>query len=558
MITEVLSHNLLLFVIAVITSMEVFFYAKQMVLGSEEFTGAKRIFCGVLNGVALLYILSLDGFLKTVLMLGGCPILLCLELMLFTKDKILSYIYVYIKLVMNFMSVFWIVVAIAGTGANIMGNERMIMSFTLVIVGCMSLFFGSHKKYPMNELRILIHDLKRGKLFFIYLILGDLFLVASSLLLTPLLQSVEMEGPVKTIISLELFLKTFAILGFSYLLLYGITKEIKSFEEFEHIKETLATEKRFRSTIQRKGMLNVLVDLATGELKDGRTYFRDEPWVRERNFDEVIRQIAEKVIHPEDRQEFIKNNNKTVILKLMETTPYFSQQIRISPRKVVQHFCLAGEYQKLYENSEKPWMWIKIDYIYTQDMNTGDVSLFLVAFDVDEQVSLKEKLHLSATTDALTGLLNRTIMQYEIENKLQEAGRAGVMILMDIDNFKGINDKLGHPVGDEVLVRFSGVLRDLFRRSDVIGRLGGDEFSVFMPGTPPISCLEEKAKDLNEKGMFVYNTEDGEEISTSVSIGIAIADPNDTYDTLYKKADEALYRSKEKGKKTHSYYSSVE
>ena len=158
----------------------------------------------------------------------------------------------------------------------------------------------------------------------------------------------------------------------------------------------------------------------------------------------------------------------------------------------------------------------------------------------------------------MTGLLNRNIIQYEIENKLQENDRNGVLILMDIDNFKGINDKLGHPVGDEVLVRFSGVLRDLFRRSDVISRLGGDEFSVFMPGTPPISCLEEKARDLNDKGHFVYVTEGGEEISTSVSIGIAIANSKDNYDSLYKKADEALYASKEKGKKTHSYYKEKE
>ena len=123
------------------------------------------------------------------------------------------------------------------------------------------------------------------------------------------------------------------------------------------------------------------------------------------------------------------------------------------------------------------------------------------------------------------------------------------------DNFKTINDRLGHPIGDQVLIRFSKLLGELFRKNDVIGRLGGDEFAVFIPGVLSAQALEDKVKELNHRAIFSYETESGEEIKTSASIGIVISGFGDSYETLYKKADEALYRSKEKGKSTYTFYS---
>lgn len=556
MIADFLSHNLLLFIITTITSAEILYYAQRVVEDSSDFTLGKKILCGGLNSFILLSVLmGGDSGFHILLLLIGCPLIIIMEMLIFTKDKPLSFLFLYIKLAMNFMSMFWIVAALAATRSQIPGYTRVIMAFTLIVTGSMALFFAKMKKYPMKELHLMVHDWKKGKIFFVYLTLADLFLLASSFLLSPFLQSVLLEGTVKTIVAMEVLLKTLAILGFSYILLYLIAKDIRSEREYKQIKNTLESEKRFRSTVQKKGIMNVQVNVTKGILRDGREYFLDKSWVEQRNFEGVIRMIARKIVHPADQEAFKNSNTVRCIKEQLQTTPYFSQKIRVSPREIVRYFYLKEPFRKQYEVSNKTWVWIKIDYIYTQDIETGDIFMFLVIFDVDEEITLKEKLHLSATTDALTGLLNRTIMQYEIEKKLVDSQYTGTMILIDIDNFKTINDRLGHPIGDQVLIRFSKLLGELFRKNDVIGRLGGDEFAVFIPGVLSAQALEDKVKELNHRAIFSYETESGEEIKTSASIGIVISGFGDSYETLYKKADEALYRSKEKGKSTYTFYS---
>ena len=556
MIADFLSHNLLLFIITTITSAEILYYAQRVVEDSSDFTLGKKILCGGLNSFILLSVLmGGDSGFHILLLLIGCPLIIIMEMLIFTKDKPLSYLFLYIKLAMNFMSMFWIVAALAATRSQIPGYTRVIMAFTLMVAGSMALFLTKMKKYPMKELHFMVHDWKKGKIFFVYLTLADLFLLASSFLLSPFLHSVLLEGTVKTIVAMEVLLKTLAILGFSYILLYLMAKDIRSEREYKQIKDTLESEKRFRSTVQKKGIMNVQVNITKGILRDGREYFLDKSWVEQRNFEGVIRMIARKIVHPADQEAFKNSNTVRCIKEHLQTTPYFSQKIRVSPREIVRYFYLKEPFRKQYEVSNKTWIWIKIDYIYTQDIETGDVFMFLVIFDVDEEITLKEKLHLSATTDALTGLLNRTIMQYEIEKKLVDSQYTGTMILIDIDNFKTINDRLGHPIGDQVLIRFSKLLGELFRKNDVIGRLGGDEFAVFIPGVLSAQALEDKVKELNHRAVFSYETESGEEIKTSASIGIVISGFGDSYETLYKKADEALYRSKEKGKSTYTFYS---
>lgn len=555
MIADFLSFNLLLFIIITITSAEILFYSEKLIDNMSDFSWGKKFLCGGLNAFILLGILTKgDSQIQVLILLIGSPLIITLEMILFSKDKAMVYVFLYIKLAMNFMSMFWIVAAITATRSQISGYARVIMAFTLIILGSMALFFAKNKKYPMVELRQMVHDWKTGKLFFIYLAFCVVLLLLSSFLLSPFIQSVLLNGVAKIIVALEVLLKTVAILAFSYILLYLRAKEIRSGEEYKHIKNTLESEKRFRSTVQKKGIMHGQVNITKGTFRDGKDHFQEQDWMEQKDFEEVIRIIAKKVIHPSDRYAFLSCNTMKAVIEHLETTPYFTQQIRVDTREFLRYFRLTEKGRYIYEKSSKTWMWIKIDYIYTQDIETGDIFMFWVVFDVDEQVTLKEKLHISATTDALTGLLNRTIMQYEIEKKLFESKQEGTLILFDIDNFKRINDRLGHPMGDEVLIRFSKLLGELFRKDDVIGRLGGDEFAVFVPGVFLREVMEEKIKELVQRAVFSYKTNEGEEIKTSTSIGIVASGPEDSYESLYKKADEALYHSKEKGKSTYTFY----
>lgn len=163
----------------------------------------------------------------------------------------------------------------------------------------------------------------------------------------------------------------------------------------------------------------------------------------------------------------------------------------------------------------------------------------------DEEV--KSKIKKESETDTLTNLLNRKGLESRIKNIFKE-NKEGALIIFDLDNFKKVNDELGHPVGDEVLKIFSNCLVSSFRKNDIISRLGGDEFIVFINKNMKVDILSKKLNELLDKIRedlkFYYDN-----YGLSTSVGIAYRDEkNNTYEKIYKEADEALYKSKKLGK----------
>lgn len=174
----------------------------------------------------------------------------------------------------------------------------------------------------------------------------------------------------------------------------------------------------------------------------------------------------------------------------------------------------------------------------------------------------KEAKHLmeKAQMDSLTGLLNRMSLQQQIENRISNSSNKlkYAFYLIDIDDFKLVNDSLGHHIGDEVLISISKRIKKIFRKNDIIGRLGGDEFVVFIENVPRIEIVKKKADLLNQ---IFYEPIKVKHLCYQVSgsIGIAIApEHGSTFQELYEHADEALYVSKRSGKNCCSIYSPPE
>lgn len=164
------------------------------------------------------------------------------------------------------------------------------------------------------------------------------------------------------------------------------------------------------------------------------------------------------------------------------------------------------------------------------------------------------RLKSTAKSDPLTGLLNRQgLYEYFQEQLIQKSRDTELaMILLDIDGFKEINDRYGHPCGDQALVHLSQILRKNFRNWDGICRIGGDEFMVVLSLSGDPSILNTKVESLlNRTPKFTW---EGHTISLSYSIGVAIWN-NDTFETLYKKADLALYAVKHHEKGSYRIYS---
>ncbi|MDO3409937.1 diguanylate cyclase [Saccharibacillus sp. CPCC 101409] len=160
-----------------------------------------------------------------------------------------------------------------------------------------------------------------------------------------------------------------------------------------------------------------------------------------------------------------------------------------------------------------------------------------------------------ATTDGLTGLINRRHFLELIGERLHEPGLA--LMLLDIDDFKPVNDTYGHVSGDTVLAGFAALLREGFGDSGVAGRFGGEEFAVFLTGVTQEQALDaaERLRGAIERTSFVLT--DGQEIGVTSSIGILHADGNlQTFEELYQQADAALYASKKSGKNRATLFGS--
>lgn len=169
-----------------------------------------------------------------------------------------------------------------------------------------------------------------------------------------------------------------------------------------------------------------------------------------------------------------------------------------------------------------------------------------------------KELTYKSSKDPLTGILNREHAKKEIDRILEHKDfKRGAFIIIDLDNFKTVNDTYGHQAGDKLLEQFSAELKKLFRKSDVLCRLGGDEFVVFIPFDGPADFISEKIKTLLER--LNQNIDlSGKDFSVSVSIGISLAPEDGTVrEILYSKADRALYHVKEHGKNCFAYYSEI-
>lgn len=164
------------------------------------------------------------------------------------------------------------------------------------------------------------------------------------------------------------------------------------------------------------------------------------------------------------------------------------------------------------------------------------------------QKKLRVILEKAARLDGLTGIYNRKAIEEIIEGSLKQSKRhTAVLLALDIDNFKQINDQQGHQFGDYVLRECASRLTSVFSDEGKTGRVGGDEFVVFLNECNDIEVVKKKISRLLEE--FIVDTETGEKYKVSLSVGIAQETKDiNTFALLYQHADAALYRAKQKGK----------
>lgn len=188
------------------------------------------------------------------------------------------------------------------------------------------------------------------------------------------------------------------------------------------------------------------------------------------------------------------------------------------------------------------------------DCVTGDYKGIIYVKDIDKQKRRESEMRSRAERDDMTDFYKKAAFVGRVEKLLADKKcTTGSFLMLDVDNFKTINDTFGHPCGDSVLISIAGMIREVFGGNGIFGRLGGDEFGIFAPGRAARELMRKEVEELMH-GFGKIRLPDQEFPPISCSMGIVEIQCGDSFRSLYELADQALYRSKQEGKKRCTVY----
>lgn len=318
----------------------------------------------------------------------------------------------------------------------------------------------------------------------------------------------------------------------------GVSRDINDEKELER---QLATEKQYRDSITKDAMCVYEANLTRDRLlRSTSEWSRILDLRPDSSYSELVKAAKEKAVHPDDRDHMQNSVGREALLR------EFEQGKRI----------VSCEYRRLEAGGRRIWVCLTIYLIRSEE--TGEISAFFYLKDIDEKKKRELTLKSEAELDPLTGTYNRAAAKKLVDQYLKKADAGlSAMFMLDIDNFKQVNDSFGHLFGDEVLSKVARELEKIFRKNDTISRLGGDEFLVFIRDIPDRQTAEKKACQIC-RTIRPYAFPDGVDRRIAVSVGLSFfpADGGD-FDALYHHADIALYEAKKRGKDRYCVYNSA-
>jgi diguanylate cyclase (GGDEF)-like protein/PAS domain S-box-containing protein len=285
--------------------------------------------------------------------------------------------------------------------------------------------------------------------------------------------------------------------------------------------------------------------------------------------------LLDTMLNNIDAYIYVKNSERTFLYVNNKVAKLFGnsadniigkKDLEILPQEIADHFYQSDK--QVFETNTKQIIeeTIKNDkgedchYISTKmPFNQQGKLPAMIGFssDVTELFELKEKFKQLANIDSLTNLYNRRFFTQQVENEYLRAKRYKhpmTIISIDIDHFKSINDKLGHPAGDQVLISVAKILKENLRQTDTLARIGGEEFSIILPNTSVNSTIDFAERIRRSQSKLRITGEWKGEVSLTVSIGVASFSTDDkSFDELLSRADKALYQAKELGRNKVCY-----
>ncbi len=267
---------------------------------------------------------------------------------------------------------------------------------------------------------------------------------------------------------------------------------------------------------------------------------------RVRTYSALFSSLRANLVHGEDMDEFdscfcVEN----VVTLLCDGAPVVECELRMNTGDNGQPVWFHAVFLRVHQNGD------------------FDGRVVLILSDINHHKEVEAhaaRLSEWVERDPLTGLYNKKAAQSLIDTYLNGEGRNSrhTMIFCDLDNFKGINDSFGHPMGDALLSAISERLTGTFRREDILCRIGGDEFVILMKNTSGRTYVAHRADVLLERMSLPYDLGENR-INVTLSLGIAgYPDSGSTYSELLQNADKAMYVSKYNGKNQYYFYEDID
>lgn len=313
---------------------------------------------------------------------------------------------------------------------------------------------------------------------------------------------------------------------------YKINQSVKIMMENRELSSELGNQKLLQSAFLKDSVFYIEVNLTQNKILAGSEIYMQS--FENSDFDyELWFKKLEMQVHPDDREFFKKLVNRDNLLELAETG--------VEPPTFIYRRDENGKYR-----------WIKMHIRLFKSENTGETMGFGYSLDVDADINREKELLEKSKTDCFTGLLNKATTQSMIREQIRHG--VGALYIMDIDNFKQVNDTLGHEVGDQILKYVANTLKSNFAGADIVGRVGGDEFMAYSAGDKNLSDVSARAEEL------LCALSDEDDLSRppydfTASLGVTlITKLTADFPSAYRQADLALYDVKHGGKNSFSVY----
>lgn len=259
------------------------------------------------------------------------------------------------------------------------------------------------------------------------------------------------------------------------------------------------------------------------------------------SYEAIIEAIVHKLVREDFQEEYLQRFSRQNILKM-----FASKQTNF-------------EYEFVERSDGVNYHWVKTYVCVYQDYHSGNVRIVSHVKNIQKEKERELAFINQAQRDSLTNLYNKMVTQDLIINTLEniKPNSKHALYLIDLDNFKNVNDSFGHAAGDIVLTQIADKLRQSFRETDIVGRIGGDEFLVMLKNIHDLDVVAKKAEQISTICREIIG-KNGHRIEISLSIGICII-PLDgqSFEEIFKKADKALYKAKNRGKNSFAFYTDL-